>query len=514
MGLRRGLRTPLRAQGEPLQLILVKIVTMADISMLSGLQVLVMGLGREGTALATYLAGYSLPVTATDLRSAAQLGDTTAALQEAGISLVLGEHPLSLLDEADILFVSPGVPLEVPFLRQAVSQKIPLSTESRLFCHLCPAPILAVTGSSGKTTTATLLSKIMEVSGRKTWVGGNIGRPLIEAVEQIKPDDIVVIELSSFQLEYFHARLNKAVDVAGIPSDNPQQLAVLLDNWSPPIGAILNITPNHLDRHPSMKHYVLAKRAIIDYQDVNGVIIMGLDNDMTRTIGNQFGPKVRWFSQEARIANGAGILNDALVFFDREDKPQTLVNINEIKLRGRHNIYNILAACLIAKEAGASIETMQQVVTTFTGVDHRLQLVREYNQVAYYNDSIATSPERLIAALYSFSEPIVLLAGGYDKNLPWEEAARLMLHRTRQIILFGEAAELIAGEIDSVCAEATTTATPVVHRCPDLEEAVKVAAQVAQPGNVVLLSPGCASFDAFSDFVERGECFAELVMAL
>lgn len=486
---------------------------MADLNMLSGLRILVVGLGREGSALALYLAGHNLPVTATDSQSAAQLGRAATTLQEAGVSLVLKEHPFSLLDEADILFVSPGVPLEVPLVQEAMRRKIPLSTESRLFCHLCPAPILAVTGSSGKTTTTTLLGEILQADGRKTWVGGNIGRPLIEVVDQIQPDDSVVMELSSFQLEYFHARLNKNVDVSLMPVNDVQQLATLLDNWSPAVGAMLNITPNHLDRHPSMKHYVQAKRAIIDYQNKAAALIMGLDNDMTRTIGGNFGNKVRWFSLEAQMPNGAGLAGNSLVLFNADGKPEHLAAVQEIKLRGRHNLYNVLAACLMAREAGASIKAMQQVITSFSGVDHRLQLVGQHKQVAYYNDSIATSPERLVAALYSFTEPIVLLAGGKDKHLPWSEAARLILQRTKTVILFGEAAELIANEIELARQELMVEKTNI-HRCANLDQAVTLAAQVAQPGNVVLLSPGCTSFDAFSSFAERGDRFKTLVKAL
>jgi len=486
---------------------------MTDISMLSGLRILIVGLGREGQALAAYLAKHGLTITATDLKTAEELKAETTALEEAGVSLVLGEHPLSLLDEVDILFVSPGVPLEIPFLQEASARQIPLSTESRLFCHLCPAPILAVTGSSGKTTTTTILSKILEADGRKTWLGGNIGRPLIAVVDEIGPDDAVVMELSSFQLEYFHARLNQGVDINALPSANPQQLAALLDNWSPPISAILNITPNHLDRHPNMKHYIRAKRAIIDYQTGQRVLIMNLDNDMTRTIGNQFGFNTRWFSTEAQMRGGAGILHDVLVLFDQDGTPHTLASRQEIKLRGLHNLSNILAACLMAREVGVSIETMHQVITTFTGVEHRLQLVREYNGAFYYDDSIATSPERLTAALHSFSEPIVLLAGGRDKHLPWEDVARLMLHKVHDVILFGEATEIIARAIEHVRHEIVQSKL-AVHRCSDMEEAVQLAVQITHPGDVVLLSPGCASFDAFRSFAERGEQFKEFVMQL
>jgi UDP-N-acetylmuramoylalanine--D-glutamate ligase len=486
---------------------------MADTNFLVGLQLLVVGLGREGVALATYLAKHGLKVTATDLQSEEKLGSVAASLREQGVTLQLGEHPISLLDKADILFVSPGVPLEIPFLQQAMLRKIPLSTESRLFCHLCSAPIVAITGTSGKTTTTTLVAKIMEADHRRTWVGGNIGQPLIGFVDQIEPTDAVVMELSSFQLEYFHARLNKNVDISKIPSPEPQQLARLLGNWSPPISAILNIKPNHLDRHPSMKHYIRAKRAIIDYQDAQGVMVMSLDNDMTRTIGNHFRKRVRWFSQEAQVANGAGLVGDMLALFDQNLKPQLLVSQHEVKLRGPHNINNILAACLLAREAGASPEAMRQVITSFTGVEHRLQLVREHQGILYYNDSISTSPDRLIAALHSFNEPIVLLVGGRDKHLPWEEAAWLTLVKTRDIIIFGEAAELIAEAIELVRPQVPNSNT-AVHRCKNLEEAVSLAAQVARSGDVVLLSPGCASFDAFRNFAERGDRFKELVLQL
>jgi UDP-N-acetylmuramoylalanine--D-glutamate ligase len=262
-----------------------------------------------------------------------------------------------------------------------------------------------------------------------------------------------------------------------------------------------------------MKHYVRAKRALIDYQGPDGVIIMGLDNDMTRTIGHQFRGKVRWFSLEAQMPRGASVAGNDLILLDQNSMPHFLATRREIKLRGPHNLSNILAACLMAREAGASIEAMRSVITTFTGVAHRLEFVREYKGASYFNDSVATSPGRLVAALHSFNEPIVLLAGGRDKNLPWEDTARLILHKTRDVILFGEASELIAKTIEKVRHEITLTQT-VVHRCPSLEEAIELAARLARPGDVVLLSPGCASFDAFQSYIERGERFKDLVQKL
>ena len=484
-----------------------------DINALSNMRVLVVGLGREGTALAAYLAAHGLSVTATDQQAASQLGDSMATLAQAGVSLVLGEHPHALLDEVDILFVSPGIPLEAPFLEEARRRNLPLCTESKLFCLLCPALIVGITGSNGKTTTATLVAEMVKASGRTVWLGGNIGQPLIEMVDDIQPDDVVVLELSSFQLEYFHAKLNQAVDVTQIANVEDEVLQALLGDWSPPVAAILNITPNHLDRHPSMKHYVRAKRSLINYQGRGGRLIMNLDNDMTRTIGNQFGAKTRWFSLEAQLANGAALVGKTLALFDEAENVETIANLSEVKLRGIHNQSNILAACLISREVGASLEAMRQVVTTFTGVNHRLQFVRELAGVGYYNDSIATSPERLSAALRSFNEPLVLLAGGRDKHLPWDETARLMVHKAKDIILFGEAAPVIAEALAQAQAEVVLAKTNVYSQA-DLSEAVAVAHQVATTGSVVLLSPGCTSFDAYPDYEGRGEHFKILVLEL
>ncbi|RME70883.1 MAG: UDP-N-acetylmuramoyl-L-alanine--D-glutamate ligase [Chloroflexi bacterium] len=488
---------------------------MNTLSAFQGLRFVVVGLGREGQALALYLARHGFPVTATDIQPPKKLGDVVASLAEAGVSLVLGEHPLSLLDEADLLFVSPGIPLEIPFLQAARSQGIPLSTETRLFCHLCPAPVVGITGSSGKTTTTTLTGKILQAqaehsgSPRRIWVGGNIGRPLIEVVDQITADDLVVMELSSFQLEFFHPTLNETV-----PADRLSgALGDLLSGWSPAVSAILNITPNHLDRHPSMKEYVQAKRAIIDYQRPTDVMVMNLDDDMSRTIGRQYPARARWFSLESQLPGGAAIAGDTVALLDAQGNVQPVLPVAEVKLRGRHNLSNILAACLLSHAAGASIEAMREVISTFTGVEHRLEPVRELAGVRYINDSIATSPERLIAALNSFEEPIVLLAGGRDKHLPWNQAARLMLYKTRHVILFGEATEIIAAAVEQARQDISDAAT-TLHRCTNLEEAVRLASTVARPGDVVLLSPGCASFDAFKDFAERGRVFRELVSRL
>lgn len=456
------------------------------------------GLGQEGTALATYLAQHDVSVTATDLKTAAQFESDLPGLEAAGVTLILGENPAWLLDKIDIVFVSPGVPLTSSLVVAAQQQRLPLSTESRLFCQLCPAPIVALTGSSGKTTTTTLVGEIMNASGFKTWVGGNIGQPLISLVDDIQPSDVVVMELSSFQLEYFHNQV-----VSG-------PLASLQKGWSPPIAAILNITPNHLDRHSSMADYIRAKRAIVDYQTSTGVMILNDDDEITRSIGEENGDNVRWFSLYGAHPNGATLAGDELVLLDEERWPHPVITRQEVKLRGDHNISNILAACLLSREAGASIQAMHQVISNFGGVEHRIEWVRTLNHVDYFNDSIATTPDRMKAALRAFAQPIILLAGGYDKHLPWDTAAKLIHQKAVHVVLFGEA----AGLIDVALEQVKTKARAKIHHAESMDAAVEIATKLSQPGYVVLLSPGCASYDAFANYATRGERFKTLVRAL
>jgi UDP-N-acetylmuramoylalanine--D-glutamate ligase len=497
---------------------------------LNGRRAVVVGLAREGEALTHFLLGRGCRVLATDLRAPAAFGDRLAALAAAGVELVLGEHPPAVLDQAEIVFVSPGVPFDAPLLQAARARGVALSTESRLFCQLCPAPIAAITGSSGKTTTTTLVGEMLKAAHYRTWVGGNIGQPLINNLDDIEATDRVVMELSSFQLEYFHPSAN-----AHVRDVHPVWLP-LLSGWSPSVGAILNVTPNHLDRHPTMEAYLHAKRAIVAYRRPWDVAVLGRDNVHTRALGETIPGDVRWFSRKSAVACGAhttgsdrraaivlrcassdesatATSSDPAVL--RTHGERWVCQIQDLRLRGDHNVENVLAACAIADALGVSLSAMRQVATTFSGVRHRLERVAEIGGVGYYNDSIATSPERLVAALRAFDEPIVLLAGGRDKHLPWEEAAQLILTRTRHVILFGEAAELIVAALErarTAClATSEASQLTTVHRCVRLEDAVALAGALACPGDVVLLSPGCTSFDAFADFAERGDRFRELV---
>jgi UDP-N-acetylmuramoylalanine--D-glutamate ligase len=485
-------------------------------------------MAREGTAVARYLAERGAEVTVTDVKPAHALAGTVAELEDMPIRFALGGHPPALLDETDLVFVSPGVPLEIKLLVEARRRSLPLSSETRLFTRVCQAPIMGVTGSSGKTTTTALAGEMLKASGRRTWIGGNIGQPLIGRASEIGPADTVVMELSSFQLEFFGPWGNGKGDggAAGMLD------SVLFDpaGWSPPTAAILNITPNHLDRHGTMEAYIAAKARILACQKPGDVAILGLDNAATREIGEALcgtsgsvissggSQRVLWFSLEEEPPEGAFLRDDELVM-RVDEREEVIGRVEELELLGWHNIANVLAACLLAGSAGVPVETLRQVATTFGGVEHRLELVRERNGVRWYNDSIATSPERTVAALQAFEAPIVLLAGGRDKHLPWNEMAALTLHKARHLILFGEAAGAIEGAMREAArgeeeAGGARRGTTHIHHAGRLELAVELAAELSQPGDVVLLSPGGTSFDAYSDFVARGDHFRGLVQGL
>jgi UDP-N-acetylmuramoylalanine--D-glutamate ligase len=475
-----------------------------------GVHALVVGLAREGTALTRFLVERGARVTVTDVKSAEMLVDNMNALADLQVSYALGEHPLTLLDGADILFVSPGVPLEIPLLEEAEQRGLPLSSETRLFTRLCPAQIVGITGSSGKTTTTALAGEILKAAGRETWVGGNIGQPLVSHVDEIAPGDIVVMELSSFQLEFFG-------DWEIGKSGNQVSILFEPEGWSPSIAAVLNITPNHLDRHASMEAYIAAKEQILNHQKPGDVALLNLDNAVTRRMGEHATrntENVFWFSMEQEVNEGAFLRGDELIL-RVANQENVICRTKDLKMMGRHNVANTLAACALAAAAEAPVEALCQVATSFTGVEHRLELVRERSGVRWYNDSIATTPERTVAALKAVDAPIILLAGGRDKYLPWDEMAALAWQRVRHLILFGEAATLIERAMHKAQGSIRNTQHAThIHQAGTLERATELANEVANPGDVVLLSPGGTSFDAYRDFAERGEHFRKLVEAL
>jgi UDP-N-acetylmuramoylalanine--D-glutamate ligase len=449
---------------------------------LANQRVVVLGLARQGLALSRFLVGQGASVTVSDAKTAGQLAEAIKSLEDFSVKYMLGGHPMELLDGCDLLCLSGGVPVDLPIVVEAQRRGIALANDAQIFLERCAqrVPVIGITGSAGKTTTTALTSEMLKAAGFKTWVGGNIGNPLIADLGQMEPGDKVVMELSSFQLEVM--------------------------TTSPHIAAVLNITPNHLDRHPTMEAYIAAKKRILDFQDFRDVAVLGYDNPVARQLAGDARGYVRFFSQQADAQAGRGaFVRDGNIVL-QQDTEQVVCAVSVLKLRGPHNVWNVLAACALAGAGGADVDAMRQVATSFSGVPHRLQLVRELRGVRYYDDSIATAPERLIAALRSFDEPIILLCGGRDKHLPWEEAARLIVERVSHLVLFGEMAGLVKSQISNSRGQ--------VHEAGTLENAVKVAAQLAQPGDVVLLSPGGTSFDAFKDFAERGEKFAEYVNGL
>jgi UDP-N-acetylmuramoylalanine--D-glutamate ligase len=445
----------------------------------TGKRVIVLGFARQGKALARWLPGQGAQVTVTDGKSLAALGVDPA--DYPGVDFAMGEHPPELLDDADLLCVSGGVPLTIPFVQDAVARDIQLTNDAQIFLERCPAPVIGVTGSAGKTTTTTLIGKMLADAGYKTWVGGNIGDVLLDDLDKIGPEDRVVMELSSFQLE-------------------------LMTN-SPGTAAVLNITPNHLDRHGTMEAYTAAKANIVAHQGEGDVAVLGYDDGGSYGLRDDVAGDLVWFSAESMVSDGAFLMGERLMLVGAANPTggaQVICERAEIPLRGPHNVLNVLAACAVAGTSGVPVEVMAETIRTFDGVEHRLERVRVVDGVTYVNDSIATAPERVLAALRSYEEPLVLLLGGADKKLPWDEMLTLAQTKARQIIAFGgSAGDIVArqGGADVV-------------RVETLDEAVAAARKVAQTGDVVLLSPGGTSYDAYPDFAARGVHFRELVGAL
>ncbi len=454
---------------------------------LTGKKVVILGLARQGTALAKWLCSIEADVFVSDLRHPNQLADEFKALEGLDITYVLGEHPDRMLDEAELLCLSGGVPLNAPIVQEAVARGIPLSNDAQIFLDRCPCDVIGITGSAGKTTTTALTGAMFEETERLPWIGGNIGNPLISDLPYIRPRDVAVMELSSFQLEIM--------------------------TTSPHIAAVLNITPNHLDRHKTMEAYIEAKAHILDHQMVSDFAVLGVDDPAAASLQSRIQQKVAHFSAQMPLDVGAWLEGDTLVIRRAFEQSREIVcRTGDLTLRGHHNILNVLAACAIAGVAGVPVDAMRAAIKKFKPVAHRLEVVAQINDVTYVNDSIATAPERVLAAVRSYVEPLILLLGGRDKKLPWQELLLEAVTRCRAIVVFGEAAPMIAQEINTAClAKGVRMPLAQVNR---LEDALSRAYEAARPGDVVLLSPGCTSYDAYKDFEERGEHFRALVNSL
>lgn len=461
---------------------------------LAGKRLVILGFARQGRALARFAAQAGARVVVSDLRAPEQLQESIRELDGLGIEYVLGEHPMSLLDKADVLAISGGVPANGAFVNAARERGIPITNDSQEFIKRSPTrAVIGITGSAGKTTTTALTGVMGQMAGRRTWVGGNIGRPLIADLHKLTAGDMVVQELSSFQLEIWRQ--------------------------SPPVAAVLNITPNHLDRHKTMAAYVEAKTNILRYQNSDNVAVLSADDAGALALASVVKGRLRLFSQERAVKDGAFMRDNQIWLRDGNGGETAVCSLSAVRLRGQHNISNVLAAVILADSVGIPVAAMRRAIRSFKGIEHRLELVDTRNGVQYVNDSIATAPERALAALDSFDEPLILLAGGRDKEMEWDEWTRRVHRRAKHIILFGDLAAMLEQRLRQQDMEdfgnmSGYQEVPARTRVKTLAEAVAAAAEVAEPGDVVLLSPGGTSFDAFADFAERGERFRQLVNEL
>ena len=451
--------------------------------------VLIIGAARQGLASARYLTQCGANVIINDQRSEQKLQNEIINLQGLNVKWITGSHPINILENIDTVCISGGVPLQLPLIVEAKKRNILLTNDSEIFMQAINCPVVGITGSSGKTTTTALVGEIAKSTESKTnkvLVGGNIGKPLIEQIDTIQPEDLVILELSSFQLE--------------------------LMSTSPNIATITNITPNHLDRHETIEAYTNAKARILEFQKNTDIAILNRDDQGAWNLRNKIIGKLFSFGKsKANLpGNGAYIEDETIVILnDGQTYPVCLTK--DTPMLGEHNLLNIMAACSIAFAVNISIDKMQNAIKAFKGVPHRLEFVKEINKVRWYNDSIATAPERTIAAIKSFNEPIVLLLGGKDKNLPWDRLSEIIHEKVDHVVIFGSAKDLIETAVGPVEINKRPFS---VNICKNLEDAIHNAHKIAEAGDIVLLSPGATSYDEFTDFEERGECFRTWVNEL
>lgn len=449
----------------------------------------ILGFARQGQALARWLPTVGAKVIVSDAKDFGALADVLLDFIQLPIEYALGGHPVALLEDCDLLCVSGGVPLDLPIIQEAARRGIRITNDAQLFLERSPAPVIGITGSAGKTTTTTLVGEMCKAAGRGTWVGGNIGDVLLDELAEIKPEDHIVMELSSFQLELMES--------------------------SPQIACVLNVTPNHLDRHGTMEAYMQAKAHIYLNQSAENICVFGYDDPAANIMSDQAVGRVAFFSAREMVSDGAFMAGQRLMIVGAgspDGQPHVICTRDEIRLRGEHNLRNVLAACAVAGAAGVPPDVMRDVIRSFTGVPHRLESVAVIDGALWVNDSIATAPERVIAALKSYDEPLILLAGGRDKKLPWDELAALIASRVRHLICFGEFGPQIAEQVQQ--ARLLGGRLEKIDQVKTLDQAVRRAGEIARSGDVVLLSPGGTSYDAYADFAERGEHFRSLVRAM
>jgi len=444
-------------------------------------RVLVVGLGKSGLSAAMFLRAQGARVTVSDTRSAVALAQEIPALLEAGIMVESGGHGLLTFRRQDLIVVSPGVPMDTPEVKQVVAFGLTVIGELELASRYLKGQVMAITGSNGKTTTTTLVGKILSDAGVQTQVGGNIGLPVIELVAKSTPETVNVLEVSSFQLE-------------------------TVDEFHPGIAVILNITPDHLDRHHSFEKYVAAKERIFARQGPEDAVVLNGDDRVTQMCAARAKSEVYWFSGTKAVRRGAFVRDGVIVWVEKEGGvTEPIMPVSEVHLKGAHNIENVLAAVCAARLAKVSAESIRASVANFTAVEHRLELVRKLNGVEYYNDSKATNVDATMKAVSSFSKGIHLILGGKDKDSDYGLMAELLKERVKVVYTIGSAAEKIERQLHGVV-KMVTAGT--------MQTAVAEASKVAVTSDVVLLSPACSSYDQFENYEHRGRVFRQLVNEL
>lgn len=447
---------------------------------INGKKVAVVGIGVSNIPLINFLVKLGANVTGFDIKSEEALGDIAVDFKKKGVKLQLGEGYLDNLTGYEVIFKTPSMRIDCDALVRAKQEGAYITSEMEEFVRYCKGKIYAITGSDGKTTTTTIVSKLLEAEGYKTWVGGNIGTPLFSNIEEIEENHMVVLELSSFQL----MTMNLPVDVA----------------------IVTNLAPNHLDMHKDMQEYIDSKKNIFLYQDSNNVLVLNRENDITYGFEKEAKAKVREFSSMRVLESGA-YFNDGILYLEGNE----VCKKEDIVIKGMHNVENYLAAFIATKD-DVKIETMKKVAESFSGVEHRCELVREVDGVKYYNDSIASSPTRTLAGLFAFERKVILIAGGYDKHIPFEPLAEEGYDFIKELILLGDTKYLIKEAFEKLKLEKNIN-IPIVM-VESLEEAVSKAKEIASEGDIVTLSPACASFDMFPNFAVRGNKFKEIVNCL
>lgn len=445
----------------------------------AGKNITVIGIGISNLPLIKYLVSLGANVTACDRRSAEDLGENYTELEKLGVKFNLGDGYLNNLS-GDMIFKTPGMRYDVPELLKAKENGSIVTSEMEVFFEVCPSHIIAVTGSDGKTTTTTLIHKMMTDAGYKTWLGGNIGNPLLTDTEKMKENDWVILELSSFQLHTMRK--------------------------SPEIAVITNISPNHLDMHKDYKEYIDAKKNIMLYQNEGDTLIVNADNQVTADIGKSASGAVKYFSRNgmADVYLDGNIIKRGIV---------EILNIKDIKIPGMHNVENYMAA--IAAVSGlVSKDVIVNVAKTFGGVEHRIELVRTLDGVKYYNSSIDSSPNRTINTLRVFPNKVIMIAGGKDKGIPYDEIGPALAEHVKVLILIGATSDKIQEALDTEINKTGNGKDIEVIRATSYEDAVNTARSKAHDGDVVLLSPASTSFDMFRNFEERGNLFKKIVNEL